>query len=293
MLMCFLFAGCNFHEPVGIELTYAVSRAEPRTEKSDMQKVLTAVQRRVGLYGTAELVGDRVKVGIYGTEKKNVDRVKKLIAQAGVLEFRILADHRFDGKLVALAEEDRFAGQRDVRKKQSDEFPAAQWCPIVAAESQRLTSEKNLVTRNTEAGTVEALVVIDPYHVTGDDFTKVYPDTDRNGQPCVFFELSADGARRMRRLTSENVPAGNDPIKVRLLGILLDGQLQTAPSIRSAIGARGAITGKYSEQEAADVSVILSAGSLPVHLDLVNESDVRNQERRGSDEPQQRTKPFE
>lgn len=274
LLLCLFSIGCNLHEPVGIELTYAFDRADAPTKTIDMQKVLRAVQRRVRLYGTAELAGDRVKIGVFGSDKKNADRVKDLIARSGVLEFRILADRRFDDDLIELATAEQFTDKRDVRKKSNDEFPVAQWYPVEEVEGRRLAADKNLVTRGSKTGTLEDLVVIDPYHVTGDDFSSVFADTDQNGEPCISFKMSSDGARRMRRLTLENLPSKDDPPKVRLLGIILEGQLQTAPSIRSEISMRGLITGKYSEQEANDLSLILMAGSLPVHLKLIDEKIV-------------------
>jgi preprotein translocase subunit SecD len=293
ILLCiFSMGGCDLHEPIGVDLTYAVNKADANSKNLDMPKVLAAVRRRVRLYGTATPVGDRVKVGVYGAEKKNVEHVKKLIAQTGVLEFRVLADRRFDSKLIELAEEKQFADQRDVRKTPSG-TSVGRWCPVDETESRRLTRDKNLVTREADAGRIDVLVAIDRYHVTGDDFIKVYPDTDQNGQPCVFFELSADGAQRMKQLTSENLPAGDDPAKMRLLGVIFDGKVQTAPLIRSEIRARGVITGKYSEQDATDLSVILSAGSLPVHLELVKESAVSNADGPASDKPVQPASPLE
>src|SRR5215469_9912060 len=118
-LLCLLSVGCN-HEPVGVELIYAVDPEQRAPGDIGMQKVLDAVQRRIGHLGTAELVDDQIKIGVFGSDRRKIDLTKKLIDRAGLLEFRILADRRFDGKLIDLATQKELAGERDVRKKAGD-----------------------------------------------------------------------------------------------------------------------------------------------------------------------------
>ena len=50
------------------------------------------------------------------------------------------------------------------------------------------------------------------------------------------------------------------------LGIVLDGQLYSAPSIQSTITNRGEITGSFTRQEVQDLVNVLNAGSLPAAL---------------------------
>ena len=58
------------------------------------------------------------------------------------------------------------------------------------------------------------------------------------------------------------------------LAIILDGRVQTAPQIQSRINAEGRITGSFSQQEAADLSLVLRSGALPASLTYLEERTV-------------------
>ena len=56
---------------------------------------------------------------------------------------------------------------------------------------------------------------------------------------------------------------------------ILDGVVITAPVINTAItGGSGIITGNFTSQEAADLSVLLRAGALPAPLSIIEERSV-------------------
>jgi preprotein translocase subunit SecD len=84
--------------------------------------------------------------------------------------------------------------------------------------------------------------------------------------PAVSFELNSEGARIFKAYTSKHVGTR--------LAIVLDGKVQSAPTIRSAIGARGQITGQFSYQEARDLSIVLRAGALPAPVKIIEETTV-------------------
>jgi hypothetical protein len=65
-------------------------------------------------------------------------------------------------------------------------------------------------------------------------------------------------------LTGRNAPDGEFQ---RQLGILLDNELLSAPSIQERIHEHGRITGKFTREEVDFLVNILEAGSLPVLLD--------------------------
>jgi preprotein translocase subunit SecD len=60
----------------------------------------------------------------------------------------------------------------------------------------------------------------------------------------------------------------------RRLAILLDGQVQSAPTVQSTIYDRGQISGSFSEEEAAEIVAVLNAGALPA---VLRRLDVRQQ----------------
>ncbi len=102
--------------------------------------------------------------------------------------------------------------------------------------------------------------------ITGRYLASVQPSTDDTGRPAVGFRFDARGSRIFARVTENNVG--------RLLAITLDGVLKSAPRIRTRIAGAGVIEGDFTEQDVADMVNILRAGSLPMDIQLLQESTV-------------------
>jgi SecD/SecF fusion protein len=270
--LCLAFTACNVHEPVGTKLTYAVDSDSKDAKQIDMERVFRAVQKRVAGLGTAKLIGDRVWVGIYGSKQENVERVKQLLAHAGVLEFRIVADDRYAAALIELAGEPQFADKRELYENGSEDVPKARWCALSRSGDTQLTGNPHFATRQRESGEVEMLVLIDPYNVVGADLTAANPSNDRSGRPSVSFTLNQSGARRFGKLTSENLPDPAYADLKRHLAIILDDVVMSAPAINSKIEDRGEITGRFTQMEVEDISAVLTADVLPARLKLLDEA---------------------
>lgn len=76
--------------------------------------------------------------------------------------------------------------------------------------------------------------------------------------PAVMFEIRAEDARAFGDFTGANIG--------RRMAIVLDGVIQTAPTLNSRITDSGQITGIGSLEEAADIALVLRSGSLPISL---------------------------
>ncbi len=103
--------------------------------------------------------------------------------------------------------------------------------------------------------------------VTGAFLSRVYPTQDERLQPAVGFTFNRRGARLFGQLTGDHLPEG-DSFKYRL-AILLDGQVQSAPSINSQIRDQGIIEFGRSDNSGTAVNhlvAILNAGKLPATL---------------------------
>ena len=96
--------------------------------------------------------------------------------------------------------------------------------------------------------------------------------------PYVSLELDGEGATRFANITKNYAPRGpknpNSDVG-RQLAIVLDGTLYSAPVIREEIsGGRAQISGRFSVQEAQRLANVLSTGSLPVPVKIVQTRTV-------------------
>lgn len=97
---------------------------------------------------------------------------------------------------------------------------------------------------------------------------RVEAGVDPRGRPNVNFTFTKTGGQLFGKLTSTHLPDESTGFAYAL-GIILDGELFSAPSIRSVISDRGEITGAFTKDEASDLANTLNAGSLPVRIRLM------------------------
>jgi len=106
--------------------------------------------------------------------------------------------------------------------------------------------------------------------VTGAELADAGPATrdPTFNQPIVPFEMTRRGARVFERGTSRNVG--------RLMAIVLDGKVQSAPVIQQTLSRRAQIEmgGGSSFQEAQDLALVLRAGALPEPIKIVEERQI-------------------
>ena len=108
--------------------------------------------------------------------------------------------------------------------------------------------------------------------LTGENLQDAQPGRDQQTQqPSVNLTLDTKGARIFRDVTRDN-------INKRMAILLFEkgkGQVVTAPVIRSEIpGGQVQITGSMTAQEAADVALLLRAGSLAAPMNIIEERTI-------------------
>lgn len=108
--------------------------------------------------------------------------------------------------------------------------------------------------------------------LTGENLKDAQPGRDsQTQQPTVNLTLDNKGARIFRDVTRNN-------INKRMAIVLFEkgkGEVVTAPVIRSEIpGGQVQISGSMGVQEAADVSLLLRAGSLAAPMEIVEERTI-------------------
>jgi preprotein translocase subunit SecD len=103
--------------------------------------------------------------------------------------------------------------------------------------------------------------------ITGADLKRAQASTDGVATWAIDFELKTEAATKFGDLTSKMID--------KPLGISLDGNIISAPTVRSAITAgSGQITGNFTAEEAQDLAVQLNAGALPVPVTILQERSI-------------------
>ena len=121
----------------------------------------------------------------------------------------------------------------------------------------------NLPNKESDGGTIP---VKRRNILTGDMLTNAQPSF-QDGAPVVSFRLNGIGAKKFCEVTRKN--SGNP------FAIVLDGEVVSAPRINEPIcGGAAIITGSFTVQETADMSLLLRAGALPAPLTIMEERTV-------------------
>jgi len=83
----------------------------------------------------------------------------------------------------------------------------------------------------------------------------------------VAFHLNRDGAERFARVTGANIN--------KLLAVVLDNRVFTAPEIHGQISDNGVIEGgNFTPQSAQDLALVLRSGALPASIKYLSEETV-------------------
>jgi preprotein translocase subunit SecD len=209
-----------------------------------MLQVLEVLRRRIDdpVTGIPESVvtrqgDDRILVQIPGGEIER-ERAGDLLEVTGHLEFKIVQDQAQTEELL--------------RARHVEGLP----------ERTEIVFERDKETERV----INAYLVSEKADVTGDYLTDARVQFDRQGRPVVGFTFNPEGGRIFGDLTRDNIG--------EQLAIILDKRVYSAPSIRSQINMRGQIEGRFTSQEAADLAVVLRAGSLAVPVEIEEERTV-------------------
>ncbi|ODJ89547.1 preprotein translocase subunit SecD [Candidatus Thiodiazotropha endolucinida] len=123
--------------------------------------------------------------------------------------------------------------------------------------------------------------------VTGNQIVDASSGLDQQtGQPAVFVSLDGVGAKRMRRMTNENVgkPMAVVFIENRTTTRIVDGEpvkvkkrveeVISIATIREPFGRRFQTTGLDTTEEARDLALLLRAGALAAPIEIVEERTI-------------------
>ena len=262
----------------GVILVYEIDSAKQPEGGVSMDKLVAAVSRRVNPGGQKEVTvrqygTNQLEVIVPEVDQAEVEFIKRIVSSAGVLEFRIVANPQ-DPRHKEIIEK---ATSSSGSLVSSGDRSIGRWIQI---DTQKIdpTGDSTLVMRQAGDGTPEVLVALDRFDVTGDFLSRASGGYDQNLQPCVNFSFNSQGAALFGTLTSQNLPDPANRLLSRL-GIVLDGVLLSAPTIRSTISSDGQITGSFKQADVEFLVGVLNAGSLPAALysDPISEQKISPQ----------------
>ncbi|MEW5758128.1 MAG: protein translocase subunit SecD [Candidatus Omnitrophota bacterium] len=103
--------------------------------------------------------------------------------------------------------------------------------------------------------------------LTGEALSEAKVEFDQYGQPYVGIGFTPDGTKTFADITTQNVN--------RQLAIILDGKVHSAPRINEPIpSGRAQISGRFTNEDASDLAIVLRIGALPAPLEVLEERTV-------------------
>ena len=259
----------------GVILIYEVDEEQTREATGpgggdatvDINALVEALGRRINPGGVKEVVirpyGDKqVEIIVPDVDDAEVDRLKNQITRAGFLRFLIMGNAAKHRRLFQLAD-----AQPNARVIRSGNDIEGEWVPIGRTEDGsglkvQIDPRVNKI-REARSGVIEVLMAHGLFNVEGKHLRNVSKGFDDTLRPAVNFAMGSRGAKLFRGLTTSNLPEGG--IESRL-GIIMDNELISAPSIKSEISDRGQITGGFSDKYVEEMVNVLRAGRLPAVL---------------------------
>lgn len=216
--------------------------AGQRIQEYALKQNIVTLHNRINELGVAEPViqqqgADRVVVQLPGVQ--DTAKAKDILGRTATLEVRMV--------------DDEASNNPSIMER--------------AARGQLPVGTEYYVERGGRPLLVKKQVVL-----TGERLTDAQPGFDGETQEAaVHLTLDAAGARIFRDITRESVG--------RRMAILLiekgKGEVVTAPVIRSEIGGgRVQISGRMTTNEAADVALLLRAGSLAAPMEIIEERTI-------------------
>lgn len=230
-----------------------VNGATPTQEQMD--EAATVIQQRVNTSGASAATvqqqgADKFLVQVPGAQ--NASTILNTLSTQGVLEFvdlRDIEDETIRNQIDSGQLYNYVIQMDDEGKPMTDENGNAIMLP-----GERL---------KLEAGTYTAFM-------TGDSVTNTTVSQTQNGlEYAVDLQLDGEGTKAFGDVSTALVENHGK------IAIVLDGVVQTAPAVQSAItGGQVQITGDYDLEGARSLKSIIDSGSLPVTINVEQSSVV-------------------
>lgn len=224
----------------GVYLVYRIDETklpDDLAEDEAVDRALEIIRNRIDEFGVREPQIQRTNNGriiVALPGIKNTERAKEIIGKTALLEFKLVNNDMRDAVSAGLG----------------SDFEAV---PCSDNLSQRQCPQGDYILKKQAA-------------LTGRYLENASVRFGQQGT-SVSIDFDETGAREFGQLTARNVD--------RQIAIVLDGKVVSAPTVEQPIrGGQASITGRFSDQEARDLALMLRAGSLPAPLEEIEERSI-------------------
>ncbi|MBO5958502.1 MAG: hypothetical protein J6Q65_00115 [Lentisphaeria bacterium] len=204
-----------------------------------------------------------VRVPVISDDEKA--KLEQLILRSAKLEFRLAyPDYQEEGRIIA-----------DIRNQHAAWNESHKGTPLTMEKfytqeylkvRPELADYDLLYTLEKDGGRTYSLIA-KKVEMMGDTVKNAGVGYTQFGQREIQLEFNSEGAKQFGQVTTANVH--------KRLGIVLDGQLYSAPNLNEPIlGGRAQITGNFSEDEAKGVADALVSGSMPFDIVVVSRANI-------------------
>ncbi|MEU3209176.1 protein translocase subunit SecD [Streptomyces cyaneofuscatus] len=140
-----------------------------------------------------------------------------------------------------------------------------------AAGKDALPTDSIVACGSNVPGSYEKYI-LGPAEVSGGDVDDAQGAIDQQtGEWIVSMEFSSAGAKKFQTITSR---LSQQQPPMNQFAIVLDGEVVSAPSVRTALSKNAQISGSFNQQSAEDLGNILSYGALPLTFEEVSVTTV-------------------
>ncbi len=270
----------------GASLTYEVKfEGGPDIADADerRQQIVRVLDKRLNAAGLggisiAATEEGQILIEIPGRSKDQLDDIKDILRRNGELEFRIVASptetqtqrkRRDDlGDMYPTPEGYRWVPQRTpegelgVRPEMLVKIPEAKLLREVGELEESSPGSDELRSKK------QALLEIQKEeYFTGEHLAKTAVQRGQAGELVVYFEFRTERSGDFHDFTTRN--------EDELMAIILDGAIDSAPTINEPLPGRGVISGGgpggFKETEARQLTIVLESGSVGAELVLDRE----------------------
>lgn len=236
-----------------------VLQAQGNVTSDQMDQAELVIRNRVDKLGISEPAistqgNNEISVALPGV--KNADQATALIGKTALLQFM-----RVDQDL---------SGQVASGTLAPGKIPADK---LLLFQTEK-DKDGNVVTKNGQPVKIPMVVDKTPL-LTGDALSGASLGYDQYNRPKVNMNFNDAGAKKFADVTEQLATQGAITGQVQQMAIVLDGDVQSAPTVKNKIsGGQAEITGNMSLQEVKDTVLVLQTGALPVTLKTINKQEV-------------------